>query len=159
MLLRFYSGDFLFAADRDEDFFGLRALGLEKELGLASLTVPSRLFHGRAKKGVNGDGYVYLVETLCWMRLLTNSIVCTIKGRALEDRRSQPSLSLLQGHLFFSIRTRSIRKLASSVVTIVGSSTSTASQQDHHHHLPRQLCQCSALMVQRHSRPQRLQPR
>lgn len=47
-----------FSSALGDDFFGLRALGLEKELGLTSLSVPSRLFHGRARKdaGRLGDG-------------------------------------------------------------------------------------------------------
>ncbi|KAF8317608.1 hypothetical protein DL93DRAFT_2134010 [Clavulina sp. PMI_390] len=48
------TGDFGHALG--EDFFGLRALGLEKELGLTSLSVPARLFHGRAKKDANRNG-------------------------------------------------------------------------------------------------------
>lgn len=33
-----------------EDFFGFKALGLDKELGMSTLSIPSRLFHGRAKR-------------------------------------------------------------------------------------------------------------
>ncbi|KAG8907063.1 Transcriptional activator spt7 [Tulasnella sp. 403] len=33
-----------------EDFFGFRALGLDKELGMTTFSVPSRLFHGKAKR-------------------------------------------------------------------------------------------------------------
>jgi len=39
-----------FAEDLGEDFFGFRELGLDKELGLASFSVPSRLFHGQGAK-------------------------------------------------------------------------------------------------------------
>lgn len=33
-----------------EDFFGFRSLGLDKEFGLKSMSVPSSLFHGRVKR-------------------------------------------------------------------------------------------------------------
>ncbi|KAG8879166.1 Transcriptional activator spt7 [Tulasnella sp. 332] len=36
--------------DLGEDFFGFRALGLDKELGLTSMSIPSKLFHGRGKQ-------------------------------------------------------------------------------------------------------------
>ncbi|KAG8965276.1 Transcriptional activator spt7 [Tulasnella sp. 419] len=39
-----------FTEELGEDFFGFRALGLDKELGLSSFVVPSRLFHGRSKR-------------------------------------------------------------------------------------------------------------
>ncbi|KAL8833403.1 MAG: hypothetical protein Q9170_004284 [Blastenia crenularia] len=42
---QFVSGDF--AADYGEDFFGFRELGLDKELGLASLAVPLHLLQNR----------------------------------------------------------------------------------------------------------------
>lgn len=42
---QFISGDF--AADLNEDFLGLRELGLDKELGLASLSVPLHLLTSR----------------------------------------------------------------------------------------------------------------
>jgi hypothetical protein len=39
-----------FADELGEDFLGLRDLGIAKEEGLASLTVPSSLFYGRRKR-------------------------------------------------------------------------------------------------------------
>lgn len=42
---QFVSGDF--AADYGEDFFGFRELGLDKELGLASMAVPLHLLQNR----------------------------------------------------------------------------------------------------------------
>jgi len=42
---QFVSGDF--AEDVDEDFFGFKELGLDKELGLASLSVPFHLLQNR----------------------------------------------------------------------------------------------------------------
>ncbi len=42
------SGDF--AEDLGEDFLGLRELGIDKEFGLSSVTVPKSLFFGRRKR-------------------------------------------------------------------------------------------------------------
>ncbi|KAK6902974.1 hypothetical protein L486_06429 [Kwoniella mangroviensis CBS 10435] len=39
-----------FADELGEDFLGLRDLGIDKEFGLASLTVPSSLFYGRRRR-------------------------------------------------------------------------------------------------------------
>lgn len=36
-----------FTNELGEDFFGLRELGLDTELGMSALRIPSRLFHGR----------------------------------------------------------------------------------------------------------------
>ncbi|CBQ69283.1 related to transcription regulator SPT7 [Sporisorium reilianum SRZ2] len=38
-----------FAEDLGDDFFGFRELGLDREVGLSGLTVPTRLFYGRAR--------------------------------------------------------------------------------------------------------------
>lgn len=49
------SGDF--AEDLGEDFLGLRELGIDKEYGLASLSVPKALFfgrHGRNRSAADG---------------------------------------------------------------------------------------------------------
>lgn len=39
-----------FAEELGEDFLGLRDLGIDKEHGMASLTVPSSIFYGRRKR-------------------------------------------------------------------------------------------------------------
>lgn len=44
---QFIGGDF--AGDLDEDFFGFRELGLDKEFGLSALTVPLHLLHNRLR--------------------------------------------------------------------------------------------------------------
>ncbi|PHH77833.1 hypothetical protein CDD80_161 [Ophiocordyceps camponoti-rufipedis] len=44
---QFMSGDF--AEDLGEDFFGFRALGLDKEMGLDSFSVPFHLLHSRVR--------------------------------------------------------------------------------------------------------------
>ncbi|KAG9036544.1 Transcriptional activator spt7 [Tulasnella sp. JGI-2019a] len=50
----FGEGDGLMAGgwteELGEDFFGFRALGLDKELGLTSMSIPSKLWNGRAKQ-------------------------------------------------------------------------------------------------------------
>ncbi|CDS01567.1 hypothetical protein [Sporisorium scitamineum] len=38
-----------FAEDLGDDYFGFRELGLDRELGMSGLTVPTRLFYGRAR--------------------------------------------------------------------------------------------------------------
>ncbi|EPQ26711.1 uncharacterized protein PFL1_05690 [Pseudozyma flocculosa PF-1] len=38
-----------FAEGLGDDFFGFREMGLDQELGISGLTVPSRLFHGRGQ--------------------------------------------------------------------------------------------------------------
>lgn len=45
------SGDF--AEDLGEDFLGLRELGIDKEFGLSSVSVPKSLFFGRRRRDVN----------------------------------------------------------------------------------------------------------
>ncbi|KAF8342661.1 uncharacterized protein EI90DRAFT_3029785 [Cantharellus anzutake] len=42
------TGDF--SAALGEDFFGFRELGLDKEFGLSSMSIPPRLFHGHGKR-------------------------------------------------------------------------------------------------------------
>ena len=48
---QYVDGDF--AEDLDEDFFGFRELGLDKEFGLSSLTVPFHILHGRLNTAAN----------------------------------------------------------------------------------------------------------
>lgn len=40
-----------FAEDLGDDYFGFRELGLDRELGISGLTVPTRLFYGRPRNG------------------------------------------------------------------------------------------------------------
>ncbi|TKY88787.1 hypothetical protein EX895_002418 [Sporisorium graminicola] len=42
-----------FAEDLGDDYFGFRELGLDRELGMSGLTVPTRLFYGRARNAGN----------------------------------------------------------------------------------------------------------
>ena len=39
-----------FAEELGEDFLGFREMGIDKEFGLSSLSVPTALFHGRRRR-------------------------------------------------------------------------------------------------------------
>lgn len=47
-----------FAEELGEDFLGFREMGIDKEFGLSSLSVPTALFHGRQRRlaGVGRGG-------------------------------------------------------------------------------------------------------
>lgn len=45
-----------FADELGEDFLGLRDMGIDKEFGLSSLTVPSSLFYGRRRRQAAANG-------------------------------------------------------------------------------------------------------
>ncbi|EIW69413.1 hypothetical protein TREMEDRAFT_62279 [Tremella mesenterica DSM 1558] len=45
-----------FAEELGEDFLGLRDLGIDKEYGMQSLTVPSSVFYGRRKRDADASG-------------------------------------------------------------------------------------------------------
>lgn len=53
---QYVGGDF--AEELDEDFFGFRELGLDKEFGMASLGVPFHILHGRLNTAANPQGEV-----------------------------------------------------------------------------------------------------
>ncbi|PHH64458.1 hypothetical protein CDD81_4533 [Ophiocordyceps australis] len=65
---QFMSGDF--AEDLGEDFFGFRALGLDKEMGIDSISVPFHFLHSRVRNQyqmqtqVSGGSTSSLVEAL-----------------------------------------------------------------------------------------------
>lgn len=44
-----------FADELGEDFLGLRDLGIAREEGLSSLTIPSSLFYGRRKRNADAS--------------------------------------------------------------------------------------------------------
>lgn len=50
-----------FTNELGEDFFGIRELGLDSELGLSSLKIPSRLFHGQPKAIVSSQSVVQTI--------------------------------------------------------------------------------------------------
>lgn len=47
-----------------EDFFGLAALGLDKELGMSTLSIPTRLFRGGPKETALENAYVLTLPPL-----------------------------------------------------------------------------------------------
>ena len=53
-----------FADELGEDFLGLRELGIDREYGLASLTVPQSLFYGRRKRLANSANGAYVIYLL-----------------------------------------------------------------------------------------------
>jgi len=55
---QFVGGDF--AEDLDEDFFGFKDLGLDKEFGLASLSVPLHLLQNRMHAAYQSQNTVYV---------------------------------------------------------------------------------------------------
>lgn len=100
------SGDFTEALG--EDFFGLKELGLDKELGLSSLTIPSRLFHGRGKKkDSSAVGYV-IPHVLFYHKLTCGPNCSALAGEPpppfpppppfvpLESRKVEAQIGLLQ---------------------------------------------------------------
>ena len=62
---QFVGGDF--AEDLDEDFFGFKELGLDKEFGLASLSVPLHLLQNRMHSAYQAQnaGFVALLPFPC----------------------------------------------------------------------------------------------
>jgi transcriptional activator SPT7 len=55
---QFVSGDF--AEDMDEDFFGFKELGLDKEYGLSSLSVPFHLLQNRMHNAYQSQNAKYI---------------------------------------------------------------------------------------------------
>lgn len=55
---QFVSGDF--AEDMDEDFFGFKELGLDKEFGLSSLSVPFHLLQNRMHNAYQSQNAKYI---------------------------------------------------------------------------------------------------
>lgn len=50
----------------DEDFLGLRELGIAAELGLSNLSVPKRLLKGKRGDGAGATKYVHhYLQTRC----------------------------------------------------------------------------------------------
>ena len=64
---QFVSGDF--AMDLNEDFFGFKSLGLDKEFSLSSLSVPLHLLQSRVHNA-------YAANTIKYVSLLTCNAQC-----------------------------------------------------------------------------------
>ena len=76
---QFVVGDF--AEDIDEDFFGFKEMGLDKEFGLATLSVPLHLLQGRMYNAAQAQNtrYVYFVFIL--LIILPNHLVIKCKKK------------------------------------------------------------------------------
>lgn len=63
-----------FADELGEDFLGLRDLGIAREHGMDSLSVPTSIFYGRKKRQEQIHGYVslYPLPPLFWKPLITS---------------------------------------------------------------------------------------
>ena len=77
---QFVGGDFA-TEDLDEDFFGFRELGLDKEFGLASLSVPLHLLQNRMHSAYQSQNTRYI-------------IFCNSSSNMLTFLASQPKLCL-----------------------------------------------------------------
>ncbi len=97
---QFVGGDF--AEDIDEDFFGFKELGLDKELGLASLSVPLHLLQNRLSTvGRLADPkYVVLLSPSQAHLSIHNCILHTSSANHLRliAQTQQPNTSLLHPH-------------------------------------------------------------
>ena len=62
---QFVGGDF--AEDLDEDFFGFKELGLDKEFGLASLSVPLHLLQNRMHSAYQAQNTRYVESNVSWL--------------------------------------------------------------------------------------------
>ena len=66
---QFVGGDF--AEDLDEDFFGFKELGLDKEFGLMSLSVPLHLLQNRMHNAYQAQNTKYVFLLFYWTLTLT----------------------------------------------------------------------------------------
>lgn len=70
---QFVSGDF--AEEMNEDFFGFRELGLDKEFSMDNLSVPFHLLHNRMQNAFQSQNAVYVFSCYkCWNHSLINLI-------------------------------------------------------------------------------------
>lgn len=70
---QFVGGDF--AEDLDEDFFGFKELGLDKEFGLASLSVPLHLLQNRMHNAYQAQNTKYEIFSLPFIFPLANLLI------------------------------------------------------------------------------------
>jgi transcriptional activator SPT7 len=59
---QFVDGDF--AEDIGEDFFGFRELGLDREYGLATLSVPFHLLQNRMRSALDSSSTKYVLRCI-----------------------------------------------------------------------------------------------
>ncbi|WWC89960.1 uncharacterized protein L201_004889 [Kwoniella dendrophila CBS 6074] len=97
-----------FADELGEDFLGLRDLGIDKEFGLSTLTVPSSLFYGRRRKlaAANGEGKEDLPDyppPPTFIPLNLNTLSTQLPGllhQFFNTRFSDSGLTIIEDDLF-----------------------------------------------------------
>lgn len=101
---QFVGGDF--AEDIDEDFFGFKELGLDKELGLTTLSVPLHLLQNRMYNAAQAQHprYVILSRTRTTLTNPSSTEVVTLFAPPLPYPRISsetimPQIGLVQGFL------------------------------------------------------------
>jgi transcriptional activator SPT7 len=78
---QFVDGDF--AEDIGEDFFGFRELGLDREYGLATLSVPFHLLQNRMRNALDSSNTKYAILSL--PTLLTCSSAASLIGDIMTE--------------------------------------------------------------------------
>jgi transcriptional activator SPT7 len=89
---QFVGGDF--AEDIDEDFFGFKELGLDKELGLASLSVPLHLLQNRLSTVGRLADPKYVFATTCSCHMLTTDSATTTPDHLFPPPPLYPRVTL-----------------------------------------------------------------
>lgn len=102
---QFIGGDF--AEDIDEDFFGFKELGLDREFGLSSLSVPLHLLQNRMYHVHQAQNPKYATSAfVSWVVVLqdTDTYLLPVLHKLL--RRYSPSLHPIHEFLFKRFRTK-----------------------------------------------------
>lgn len=97
---QFIGGDF--AEDIDEDFFGFKELGLDKEFGLSSLSVPLHLLQNRMYNAAQAQNTKYVAPLLDQRRFPLTDFLAHRK----QHRRSFPLLRHIRAYRFRPCRIR-----------------------------------------------------
>ena len=71
---QFVGGDF--AEDIGDDFFGFKELGLDKEFGLDSLTVPLHLLQARIRNPAESQMYLFPFKPIPLLPFLIYLLTC-----------------------------------------------------------------------------------
>lgn len=86
---QFVGGDF--AEDLDEDFFGFKELGLDKEFGLASLSVPLHLLQNRMHNAYQAQNTRYVTLILAILSLHSVSLPALIHVLIISSHSKSPT--------------------------------------------------------------------
>lgn len=94
---QFIGGDF--AEDIDEDFFGFKELGLDKEFGLASLSVPFHLLQNRMYNAHQAQNAKYAASYfVCYLYRCTDFLASLTVPRRQQTHFSPRLLLILVSH-------------------------------------------------------------